>query len=504
MTEANLVVLPIVAPLALAVLGLVVPTPSHGRRALLGLGAAAQVFVAWTLWRAVSGEATLVLRLGGWLSTVGIALVADRLAALMVLFGSVTTLACVLFGYGEKWTAREHPLRVPLVFLLLAGVNLAFLTGDLFNLFVAFEVMLLGSYALLTLESDAKEVPAALPYVGINLLGSTVFLSAAGLCYGWLGTLNLAELGARLELVRDDTRTVLLGGLLTLVFATKAGLVPLMYWLPRAYPALPGGLAGLFGGLLTKVGVYALVRLQCTVLPAGLPVLPDVLLWCGAATLLIGGLGALSQYRIQAILTWHIVSQIGFMVLALGLGSPVGVAAALGILLHNLLVKASLLLCGGAVGLANGDDDVRTGGSLWLTSPVLGLCFLLQALSLAGLPPLSGFWGKLLLFQGLADGERWVLLVVAIAGSFLTLASMLKIWLGVFWGPPSSGRPVRAGTPAGRSAAIALLTAASLVAGLGASWFVPAVKGAADEVLNRSAYRAAVRAADAQPVEGRP
>lgn len=502
MIEANLAALPVLAPLFFALFGLVLTTPSHGRRLLLALGAAAQVAIGFLALHGCQSQ-TVVLLLGGWLAPYGISLVVDPLAALMLLFSSLAFLASVLYGYGEKSTAREHPLRVPLMFLLLAGVNLALVTGDLFNLFVAFEVMLLASYALLTLESDAKEVPVALPYVAINLIGSTLFLMAAGLCYGWLGTLNFADLIGRFAENSSDPRLSLLAILLLLVFGTKAGVFPLLYWLPKAYPVLPAGLAALFGGLLTKVGVYILIRFFCTILPMDLVVVRELLVWIGAITLVIGGLAALSQYRIQSILTWHIVSQIGFMVLALALGSETGVAAALLITLHNILVKASLLLCGGAVGAVAGTDDVRHAGGLWLSRPVLGLLFLVQALSLAGIPPLSGFWGKLLMFDALAEQQRWVLVSAAVFGSLLTLASMLKIWLGAFWSPRTTDvRPAH--REAGRLFPIGLLAVAALACGPAGGWFVRQATHAAGRALDAQNYHEAVRPGIQQRLEVAP
>jgi multicomponent Na+:H+ antiporter subunit D len=500
MLEGNLPATVVVAPLVAAIIGLLLSTPSYGRRFVLAIAAAAQVWLSFLLWRTVDGDGTMVLRLGGWMAPYGIALVVDSLAALMLLFCSFTTLVSILYGYAEKFTAREHPLRVPLIFLLLSGVNLSLVTGDLFNLFVAFEVMLLASYALFTLESNADEVPIAMPYVAINLIASTLFLVGAGLAYAWLGTLNFAQLIERMSTNAQDPRLFVLAGLFLLVFTTKAGLFPLMYWLPRAYPVLPGALAALFGGLLTKVGVYVLIRFTGTVLPHNLELLHGILLWMGAVTMVLGGLGALAQYRVQAILTWHIVSQIGFMVVALALMTPVGVAAALLITLHNIFVKSSLMLCGGTIGRLFGTDDVRRCGHLWLVMPGFGLMFLLQSMSLAGIPPLSGFWGKWFLFEGLVEQERWVLVALAAIGSFLTLASMLKIWLGAFWSTQAVQPKVRV-QHRWQVASIGLLCAAALGCGPLGGWFVAASKSAGMQALDRDAYVRSVKTANEEPFE---
>lgn len=500
---ANFAGLTVMIPVIAALLMLLGPRPTGLRRsfatgvltALLGLA----------LWMVVHVQATgpLVLRVGGWMTPYGIVLVVDTLAAIMLSLSSFTALSCALYGFAETSAKEEHPLRLPLLLFLLSGINLSFVTGDLFNLFVAFEVMLLSSYALLTLESGANESRRALPYLTLNLVGSAVFLATCGFAYSLFGTLNFAEIIGRADLLVGDVRLTVLAILLLLVFGLKAGVFPLYYWLPISYPLLPAPMAAFYAGMLTKVGVYVLLRVFGTVMPPQLESVHTLIGWTAGLTMVIGVLGAVAQGRVQTILSFHIVSQIGFMVLAIGLYSPFAFTAAIFYIIHHIIVKAALFLVGGVVIRANGSDDLSRTGGLWRAAPWLGVVFVIQAMSLAGLPPLSGFWGKFMIIQeGLTQGE-WVLIGLSLVASVLTLMSMLKIWLGAFWrGEPA--QPLNYDWRAKRMTAVGLgMVAVSLVIGFGAESVVKVARHAAIETLNRPGYVNAVMSANSTVYEGK-
>lgn len=485
---SNLAATPLVLPLMAALLILLWPRPTAVRRAFAGFVVAAVLGIALWLVAQAQGGAPLVLRVGGWPVPFGIVLVADTLAGVMLALSSFTCLACLAYGFAETPLAEEHPLRLPLLLFLLAGINLSFLTGDLFNLFVAFEVMLLSSYGLMTLETGARESRGALPYLTINLVGSALFLAACGLAYGLFGTLNFADMVEQTDRLAGDPRVTLLGLFLLLVFALKAGVFPLYYWLPNSYPIMPAPLSAFYAGMLTKVGVYVLMRVFGTVLPPGEQALHGLIAWAAGLTMVCGVLGAVGQARARVILSYHIVSQIGFMVLAIGLHSAAAFAAAIFYIIHHIIVKASLLLAAGVIIRANGADDLSRTGGLWRAAPWLGLLFLLQAMSLAGLPPLSGFWGKLLIIrEGFGQGE-WVLVGLSLVASILTLLSMLKIWVGAFWkGEPPA--PVRFDRRAQSMTAVGLgMAVVSLVIGFGAEPFLRTATHAARETLDRAGY----------------
>lgn len=487
--SANWTVAPVFAPLLAGLLLLLLGRAGNLRRGFALAAAAGQTILAAALLHYAVRSGGLSLALGGWSAPYGIILVLDPLAAIMTLLAAIITLASLAFGFFTGSAEREHPLRLPLVMFLASGINLAFITGDLFNLFVAFEVMLLASYALLTLESDDYEVKHAFPYVAVNMTGSALFLLASGFAYGAFGTLNLAELGARMAANPGDPRVSALAALLLVVFGIKAGIFPLYYWLPHSYPTLPGALAALYSGLLTKVGVYVLIRMTTAVFPHELVWLHHALAWLAAATMLFGVLGAVSRTGMRGVLSFHILSQIGFMVLALGLFTPLAIAAAIFYVIHHIVVKATLFLTASIVSALNRTDELAQMGRIWRAAPWAGAVFLLQALSLAGLPPLSGFWGKYLILVEALRLEAFVLAFVALVASALTLFSMLKIWNAAFFGEREPAE-LRIGDDRWRGMTwiAGALTALSLAIGLGAEFVFDVARAAADQALDRGAY----------------
>jgi multicomponent Na+:H+ antiporter subunit D len=489
MNPGALIIMPVAVPLITALLALLGARSASWRRWLVGGSAALQLVIALLLASRAWHGGPQVLALGGWAAPYGIVLVVDLLAAIMLALGAVTALASLLYGFAELTVRDEHPLRLPLVQFLVTGINLAFCTADLFNLFVAFEVMLISSYALLTLEADDWDIKQAFPYLALNLVGSTIFLVAAGLAYGLFGSLNFAAIAERSAALVGTPQLTVLALLLLTVFGMKAGLFPLFYWLPNSYPILPGPVAALYAGMLTKVGVYVLLRIFGQVLPPELPLIHTLMMWLAAATMIFGVLGAVSRNFVRGILSFHILSQIGYMVLAIGLFTPYAMAAAIFYIIHHIIVKSTLFMVGGVVVVLNRSDDLTKTGRLWAVTPVLGVVFLLQALSLAGLPPLSGFWGKyMIIVEGIRQHE-WVLVFFALLAGVLTLLSMLKIWNGAFWSPvAASGVHTDESRWKYMTAVAGSMTLLSLGIGLGAEFFLQVAHEAARQLTDRAAY----------------
>jgi multicomponent Na+:H+ antiporter subunit D len=374
----------------------------------------------------------VVVRAGGWPSDLGIVLVVDLLAALLLTVSLVTVLFVLVFAVGQGGSEAESPVFHPAYLVLVAGVSLAFVTGDLFTLFVAFELMLVASYVLLTLGGRADRVERGMTYVVINLVASTLFLTAVAFVYAACGTVSLGELAVRFPMLPSSLQLAF-GLLFLVVFGLKAGLFPLFSWLPDAYPTAPTSVTAVFAGLLTKVGVYALIRVTTLL---DLHELRPVLLWAAGITMVVGVLGAIAQSDVKRILSFHIISQIGYMVMGLALFTVAGVAGAILFIVHQIPVKASLFLIGGLIEQREGSGVLDRVGGLVRSAPVIAGLFLLVALSLAGLPPFSGFVAKLSLVEaGTADGA-FAIVGVSLLGSALTLFSMTKIWNGVFWGVP--------------------------------------------------------------------
>jgi multicomponent Na+:H+ antiporter subunit D len=371
-----------------------------------------------------------VSRLGGWPANIAITLVADRLAA-MLLFISVSLLVIVLgFAIGQRSVDEHSPIYHPVYLILATGISQAFLAGDLFNLFVAFELMLMASYVLLTLDGTDKQIKSGVTYVVLNVLKSLLLLTAVGLIFAATGTVNLSELPELLAALPESVRTGL-NLLLLVAFGIKAAVFPLYFWLPDSYPTAPSSVTAVFAGLLTKVGVYGIIRTETLLFPGNQA---NLLIWIAAFTMVAGVIGALAQTQMKRILSFHIVSQIGYIVMGIALGTKVALAATVFYLMHHIPVKASLFLVEGIVERETGETEFDKVGGLARRSGFFAVLFMIPALSLAGIPPFSGFLAKYSLIRAGFDDGQWVIIGIAIAVSLLTLISMTKIWIGLFWG----------------------------------------------------------------------
>ncbi len=434
--------------------------------------------------------------MGGWEAPVGIALVADRFSALMMVVASPVLVAVLVFSIGQPGTEREQPGFHPVYLVLAAGVGLSFLTGDLFNMFVAFEMMLTASYVLITIGGRADQVRSGMTYVVINLVASALFVALLGLLYAALGTVNMAQLAERMGDLPPNLRLAF-ALMLFVVFGIKAAVFPLFFWLPDSYPTAPTAVTAVFAGLLTKVGVYCIIRTETLIVaPADRPA--GFLLVIAALTMVVGVLGAIAQDDIKRILSFHIVSQIGYMILGLALFTVAGIAAAILFVVNQIVLKSTLLLTAGMVDHSAGSAQLSHIGGLARRFPLLGWLFLLPALSLAGIPPFSGFVAKLAVVQAGFDEQAWAVVGASLAVSALTLYSMTKIWGGAFWGTPElvlepgDAVTARFGGTAPMLVATGALVAGSLALALFAGPVYDVCQRAAADLLQPAAYRAAV------------
>jgi multicomponent Na+:H+ antiporter subunit D len=431
--------LPIVLPLlAAGVSVLLTRLPTLQRVVSLLTLTATLATSAWLL-AVADRDGPSVVQLGGWAAPAGISLVGDRLSTLLLVVSSAVLLAVLVYAIGQG--VADGRRSTPAVFhpcylVLAAGIAMAFLTGDLFNLFVAFEVMLVASYVLITLDGGKEQVRAGMTYVVVSLLASALFVTVIALVYAATGTVNLADAAMKLQDVPEGVRLVL-GLTLLVVFGIKAAVFPLFSWLPDSYPTAPSPVTAVFAGLLTKVGVYAILRTQTLLFP-GLERIADVLLVLAVLTMVVGILGALVQDDVKRVLSFTIVSHIGYMLLGLGLYSAAGLAGAILYTVHHIVVQTTLFLVAGLMERREGTSSLAKAGGLQHVAPLLAVLYLVPALSLAGIPPLSGFVAKLGLLQaGVADGGVLALVAVAAAvlTSLLTLYAVGRVWTAVFWGP---------------------------------------------------------------------
>lgn len=428
-----LVMLPIMIPFLMAMSALFRTRPR--RRFAVTFGALANLLVCSFIvfYLATDENAILVAQMGGHPAPFGITFAIEMLSALMLLITAIIAFAVILYSYATIDANRERFIYYPLIGFLVMGTNLAFITGDLFTLYVAFELMLLSSFVLMTLGGERGQIEGGIKYVTINLISSSIFLIATGLTYAVAGTLNIADLSVRLADVPAPGITTLLAVLFLLAFGIKAAIFPLFYWLPASYHTPPIPVTALFGGLLTKIGIYSMWRVLVVIFPNELTFLQPLILTLAALTMITGVLGAIAQGEWRRLLSFHIISQIGYLLMGLGLSTEMGMTGSIFFVLHVILSKTVLFFIAGIAYEIRDTYKLKYLGGFRKNHRWLSILFLISALSLAGIPPLSGFWGKMILIRAGLEAEQYGVVAVALVVSLLTFYSMIKIWNEVFW-----------------------------------------------------------------------
>lgn len=491
--DPPLIALPLILPLLTAGVLLCLRHVNEKIRHGINIASCAGLLLAAvTITIRVMDQGVLALRAGSWPAPIGITLAADHLTAAMVLITAVTGLAVAVYA-AAAGTGKFRGYFTPLYQALLVGVNGSFLTADLFNLYVWFEVMLMSSFVLVALPGGRAQLEAAVKYLTLNFIASAFFLVGLGVLYGITGTLNMADLSVKL-VAEDQSDLVLSTAVLFLVaFGIKAGVFPFYFWLPSSYHVTPTPVAAIFAGLLTKVGVYACVRVFTLVYSAHQDFLAMILLPIGVLTMITGVFGAASQFYIPRILSFHIISQIGYMTVGLGFFTRGAMAATVFYIVHHILVKTNLFLIGGIIGRRTGTQALEKTGGLYAKAPWLAVLFLIPAMSLGGIPPLSGFFAKFALVrEGLLLGQ-WAVIAAALAVGLLTLYSMIKIWNEAFWkNPPAGDRLPSRKVPAMMIAPAVALAACTAVFGLFPGVFMDYSLRAADQLMDPSSYIEAV------------
>ncbi len=435
-----LVPLPVLLPLLGAGMSLILSHHPRAQRYVSMSVLSALAVVAGVLVHLADTSGPQTVWVGGWPETVGIVLVADRLSALMLLVSAVVTTAVLGYSIGQGMVDDEEsaPVAVyhPTFLVLVAGVSNAFLAGDLFNLFVSFEMLLFSSYVLLTLGGTQPRLRAGTIYVLVALLSSTLFLITLAVTYGATGTLTMAHIAQRVADLPPSV-ALLIQLLLLVTFAIKAAVFPMSFWLPDSYPTAPAPVTAVFAGLLTKVGVYAILRVQTLIFPES--PLTDLLLVAALLTLLVGILGAIAQSDIKRMLSFTLVSHIGYLVLGIALANQAGYSGTIFYVVHHIMVQTSLFLVVGLIERRAGSTSLLRIGGLARLAPLLAVLFFVPAMNLAGIPPLSGFMGKVGLLQAAqlhGSVLAWVLVATGVLTSLLTLYAVAKVWASGFWRTP--------------------------------------------------------------------
>jgi multicomponent Na+:H+ antiporter subunit D len=490
-----LLLLPVLVPFLTAVIAMIAWHNVALQRRINVAGGVAHLGAAIALLVLVQQDGIQATQPGNWPAPFGITLVADLFSAIMVLMAGAMGLTVAVYSLGSIDARREAFGYYPLLHTLLMGVSGAFLTGDMFNLYVWFEVMLIASFVLMALGGQRDQLEGALKYVTINLLSSALFLMSVGILYSVTGTLNMADLARQIAGgAVDPGLASVLAVMFMVAFGIKAGLFPLFFWLPASYHTPPIAITALFSALLTKVGVYALVRVFTLIFVHDVAYTHTLMLVIAGFTMVTGVLGAMAQTEVRRLLSFHIISQIGYLLMGLGLFTELALTGTIFFMVHVIIAKSALFLVSGIVQQVAGSYDLKKLGGLYRAQPGLAALFFLPAMALAGLPPFSGFWAKLTLVRAGLETTDYVIVGVSLAVSVLTLFSMTKIWAEAFWKdrptPAADWQPLR-----DRRALVppvVALAALTVILGIAAEPVLALANDAAAQLLDPSAYIDAV------------
>ncbi|QGG79373.1 Na+/H+ antiporter subunit D [Litorivicinus lipolyticus] len=432
---------PIIIPLLTATLCLLLRDSRAAMRVTSLLGTFCLAYVGAMLYLHVQENGPLSAQMGGWDGPFGITLVADLLSATLVMLTGILSLCVVIFGYSDLTFGEERNGHMVFTQVLLAGVCGAFLAGDLFNLYVWFEVMLIASFGLLVVGGKSIQIDGAVKYVGLNLIATTAMLAGIGLIYGATGGLNLAHLHLLLDGRGGEPAVLTAAALLLFAFATKSAMFPLFFWLPAAYHTPAHTTSTLFAALLTKVGIYTLLRVFTLVFDLQHPLIQSLLWISGVLTLTVGVFGAIHEVQARRVLAFLVMVSIGIMTLGMAAGDVAALKGTLLYLMQTLIVTAALFMAVGCVAYLSGTERLDEMGGLWRSHPVVGSLFVLIMLGVAGIPPTSGFWPKVLLMDAFASEQHWGLVIAVALGSLGTLYAVMRLFSAAFWQEPKAPLP---------------------------------------------------------------
>ncbi|MFJ6322545.1 MULTISPECIES: Na+/H+ antiporter subunit D [unclassified Rhizobium] len=414
----------------------------------------------------VASEGAVTMVMGRWLPPFGIAFSVDLLGAAMALTAAIVALAAAVYALAEIGTSGRRYGFFPLLMLLLAGVSGAFLTGDVFNLYVWFEVLLISSFGLLILGSEREQIDGALKYAVLNLIATTLFLVSVGYLYAVFGTLNMADIAIKARAGGSTAPMMTLAGLFLLAFGMKAAAFPVNFWLPASYHTPRITVSALFAGLLTKVGVYALIRILVMLLPIERTELGPMITVVAIATMLAGVVGALGSTDIRRLLGYIVISGIGTMLAGVALGGAAGLSGAIFYALHSMVLMTALYLLAGQAARLGGSFSLTALGGLYRRNGWFAGLSLILFFAVSGLPPFSGFWPKVVLVKAsLAAGAWWLAAAILLAG-FLTTIAFGRVFLLAYWRPAADEGSMAVG-PIKWQAGLPLIALTALVVGFG-------------------------------------
>ncbi|WP_170132985.1 Na+/H+ antiporter subunit D [Saliterribacillus persicus] len=485
---SNLTILPVLIPLIAGIIATLFHKKLTLVRIFSQVSTIISTIVASYVFYYVIQNGTLVLESGDWMAPYGIVLVGDLLSVTLVLTTNIVALAAVFYAPYSLSDEQESFYFYTFYFLLISGVSGAFITGDLFNLFVFFEVLLMASYALIILGGGKVQLRESIKYVLINLFSSMLFVTTIAFLYSVVGTVNMAQIGQRVSEVNQSGILTTIAFLLFFVFGTKAALFPLYYWLPRPYIAPNPVISALFGALLTKVGIYSIFRVFTIIFVHETAITHQFFIWIAAFTLIFGVIGALSTNNIKLIVAYNIIPAVGFMIAGIGIYNETALSGAVYYLVNDMIIKAALFLLVGAIAYLAGTSDLRKMKGLIHHYPMLGWLLFISAFVLAGVPPFSGFIGKLLILQGAIEANEIIITIIGLLVSLLILFSVMRIFIQGFWGEKDAA--IVPNKPLARKLMlpVAFLISFSVFLGIGAEWFYPITEEIGNNLMNPELY----------------
>lgn len=483
---SNLVVLPIILPLLFGIILAFTNKYNKVSRTVTKIFSIVSLVVSGYLLWIVINDGTIVLETGSWAAPYGIVFVADSLAVVIVFITNIVATAAAFYAPHSLSEQKEKHYFYAFFFFLISGVSGAFLTGDLFNLFVFFEVLLMASYALIVLGSDRVQLRESLKYVLINLFSSVIFVTAVAFLYSVVGTVNMAHIAERVQEAEQQGILTTISILLFFVFATKAALFPLYYWMPNSYVVPNPVVSALFGALLTKVGVYSILRTFSLMFTFETDYTPTLFLWIAGLSLIFGVIGALSTNNIKLIIAYNVIPAIGFMLLGIAIFNGDALSGSIYYLIHDMIIKAALFMIVGVIAYVAGTSDLRKMSGLINQYPLLGWLLFIAAFVLAGIPPFSGFIGKLLLLKGALTKEAILIVIIGLLTSLLILYSVMRIFIYAFWG--AENKSFKKKSIKGFYGPIIFLLSLSIFLGIGAEFVFPTVENIAKYLLDPNIY----------------
>lgn len=484
----NLLLFPILLPFLFAIILLFFKEHVKVQRSVTFIGLIISLIASITLIMKVKSSGVQTLTLGSWPAPFGITMVSDMLSALLVTTTILVTLIVVIYSFTAIGKERESYFYYPAILFMITGINGAFTTGDIFNMFVFFEVLLMASYMLIVLGGEKRQLRESFKYVLVNVISSAIFVITIAMLYSVVGTLNMADIAAKITQIGQPGIITVIAVMLLIVFGVKGAIFPLFFWLPGSYSAPPTPILALFGALLTKVGIYAIMRTYTLFFVHNIEFTHGLLAALAILTIIAGCIGALAYFDVKQIIIYNIIIAVGVILYGVSLMNEPGLTGAIFYLIHDMLIKGALFLSIGVIIYVTGTSNLRKMGGLINTHGSLAWMYLIAAFGLAGIPPLSGFVGKLLIVRGAFEAGNIFGSMILLLSSLVVLLSVIRIFIYAFWGKPVTLPKTSKQSYRRMMIPVAVLVGLTVLYGVGSEWLYPYMTDASDVLLNPSHY----------------